>query len=296
MAAAGGDEAAALGGADRALALAAGASTAADVWIPDARAAQARLLQARRADVRARRERRQQAVVAGAAVLAAVLLALARRRWRGRTVAAALRRRPGLFPDVAGAVGELRHDVLKHRAGVLGLIADPGTERAEVARALAAPSPPPPSWPGSTRAWRALARAAGIVLRPLAREPVFGALARSRPGRGAAGPAPVGRGPPPSDACRSRDRRAAARRARADALDGLAAGAAHAASTRARCRAWIAAAEAPRCRRAEAGRRPRCRWRRWPSIFPSSTTALAAIFANLLRNAQTAIAGRPTRA
>ena len=43
----------------------------------------------------------------------------------GRTVAAALRRSPSLFPDVGRAVADLRHDVLKHRAGVLGLVADP---------------------------------------------------------------------------------------------------------------------------------------------------------------------------
>src|SRR5207249_2854802 len=84
---------------------------------------------------------RRRVAVSVVAAAALVLLAVLRRRFGGWTLAAAVRRQPALFPEVARAVGELRHEVLKHRAGVLGLAADPKIDRADLSRALLEPKP-----------------------------------------------------------------------------------------------------------------------------------------------------------
>ncbi|HEY5089282.1 MAG TPA: tetratricopeptide repeat protein, partial [Polyangia bacterium] len=119
LAATDGDPAGALAETERALAVAPQDATDADVWLPEARAAAQRWSEARRAEERGRSDRRRRTELGGATLAVLAALLLARRRWGGRSVASALRRRPGLYPEVARAVGELRHDVLKHRAGVL---------------------------------------------------------------------------------------------------------------------------------------------------------------------------------
>ena len=119
-----GDRTTALGRTRRALELAVGNTTDGDQWVEAARAADRRLADSLRADEDVRRNRRHLSGLALVGAVSAAAGLFARRRWRGRTVASALRRRPALFPDVARAVNELRHDVLKHRASVLGLLAD----------------------------------------------------------------------------------------------------------------------------------------------------------------------------
>ena len=69
------------------------------------------------------------------------MLAMFRRRWRGKTLPAALRRHPELFPELARAVAELRHDVLKHRAGVLGAVAGEAPRATRSRRAMTEPRP-----------------------------------------------------------------------------------------------------------------------------------------------------------
>ena len=73
-----------------------------------------------------------------------------RSRWsssRSRAAAGAVdarggaRRRPAAVPRGRARIGELRHDVLKHRVGVLGLASDPQVDRADLARALLEPTP-----------------------------------------------------------------------------------------------------------------------------------------------------------
>ena len=104
-------------------------------------------------------------------------------RSRARCAAA-----PRCFPEVARAVDELRHDVLKHRASVLGLLAD--AERRRATRSSATMTEPRPTSVVVATIYDRLTQAAlghGVTLRPLAREPVFGALhTRSRPRRGPA--------------------------------------------------------------------------------------------------------------
>jgi Flp pilus assembly protein TadD len=132
-------------------------------------------------------------IVAGALVLLAAI-GLLGRRWRGHTVAQALERRPDLFPEVATAVAEIRHDVLKHRASALGMLGSSVTSRAEIARALREPVPASTTVVGIYDRLRRAAAAVGLRLRHLDVEPLLGpivhALARAeaiidRPGNGA---------------------------------------------------------------------------------------------------------------
>jgi len=291
LAALGGDDAGALVRTERALDLAAAGGTDADVWLPDARATAARLAQARRAEGRAREDRRRRVALATTLAAGLVLALAGRRRWRGRTVAAALRRRPALYPEAARAVGELRHDVLKHRAGVLGALGDgaAGTTRADVARALLEPRPASATVAGVYDRLADAARGAGTELRPLAREPVFGALVAdlaraeallARPGR-------------PGEAVELGAIDARLRAGHADALGELLALGPRTRLDAAALSRWIAAAEA-------AARRAGAAWSQTALAladldvdFPVEENALEAIFANLLRNAQAAVAGAP---
>jgi tetratricopeptide (TPR) repeat protein len=139
--------------------------------IADARAARTRLLRAN--DDAARIRSRHRLVVGGIGAVALFALFLA---WlRGSSVARALLRRPRLYPAVTRTVGSLRHDVLKHRASVLSAATEPSA-REEVARALLLPEPASTAVAHAYERLREDARAQGVVLRRLSREPVFGPL------------------------------------------------------------------------------------------------------------------------
>ncbi|HXU00593.1 MAG TPA: tetratricopeptide repeat protein, partial [Polyangia bacterium] len=88
-----GDRTTAMARIDRALSLAVGTTTDGDQWVEAARATQRRLSDTMRADEIARALRRTWAGVAAGGALALVAWLFARRRWKGRTVAKALRRR-----------------------------------------------------------------------------------------------------------------------------------------------------------------------------------------------------------
>jgi tetratricopeptide (TPR) repeat protein len=301
--AAAGDEATALVRAERALEMAAAAPNDADVWIPAARAAAARWSAARDTAETAIETRRHWIGIGGLLVGLGGLYALARRRWRGKSVAAALRRHPELYPEVARAIGELRHDVLKHRAGVLGMVADPNAPRAEIARALLEPRPTSLMVTDVYEHLVQAARGVGVTLRRLPREPVFGPLVADlfraelllsqelkplpAPPAEVASAADEG----PTDELLEIDARL-----RGDHADALADLLLLGPRTRLDATAlagWIAAAEAS-ARQAGGG---------WAATalaladldvdFPVAENALAAIFANLLRNAQQAVAGQP---
>ena len=146
-------------------------AAAGEPGIPEARAARARMLRAN--DDAARIRSRQRLAAAGIGALALLVLLLA---WlRGKSVARALARRPRLYPAVARTVGSLRHDVLKHRASVLSAAAEPSA-REEVARALLLPEPASTAVARAYERLREDARAQGVLLRRLSREPVFGPL------------------------------------------------------------------------------------------------------------------------
>jgi tetratricopeptide (TPR) repeat protein len=101
------------------------------------------------------------------------------RRLRGRSVTAALARLPDLYPEVAPVIAEIRHDVLKHRASALGMLGTPDAPRAEVARALLEPTPTSAVVAAAFERLSRAAAAAGVPLRPLSREPLFGPLHRA---------------------------------------------------------------------------------------------------------------------
>jgi tetratricopeptide (TPR) repeat protein len=279
-----GDGTTALARTERALAFAAGTTTDGDQWVEAARAADRRLSDNLRADEDARRDRRKLsglAIVGAAATAAGVF---ARRRWRGRTVAGALRRRPALFPDVARAVNELRHDVLKHRASLLGLLSDPHAPRDEIIRAMTEPRP---TSEAVATIYERLAQAAsgqGITLRALAREPVFGALH-----------ADLARAEQLLAGGTSAELAAIDERLRGPHADGLAAMLQLGPRTRldaATLSAWIASVEASARQAGGGWTAPALALADLAVEFPIEHDALAAIFVNLLRNAQAAVAGQ----
>lgn len=101
---------------------------------------------------------------------------------RGRTLARALVRRPALFPELARTIGQLRHDVLKHRTSALGLLAgDPGRGdelHEQVQHMLWEPERASSLIAAAYARLQTAARAHGVLLRPLHREPIFGPLVR----------------------------------------------------------------------------------------------------------------------
>ncbi len=288
LAAADGDQTTALVQTERALAHAPQDFAAADIWLPAARAAADRWSAERRAEERGRTDRRRRAQLGLAALAATVGLLLARRRWRGRTVAAALRRRPGLYPEVARAVGELRHDVLKHRAGVLGAVADGRAPRAEIERALTLPRPTSVVVAGIYDRLAQAARGAGITLRPLAREPLFGGLARDLARAELLLPRRT-----PDD---GRDELCAIdgrlRGVRADELAELLRLGPRTRLDAAVLSRWIAAVEASTRQAGRLWTAPGLSLADLDVDFPVEEDALSAIFANLLRNAEVAVAGQ----
>ena len=271
-----------------ALSLAAKSPAPVDGWVPAAEAAERQLSQAWRAAEEAQRlQRRRTKLAAVAAVLLGIAL-LVRRRWGGRTVAVALRRRPGLFPEVAGAVAELRHDVLKHRAGVIGAVLDPHVPSEEIARALTEPRPTSVVVAGIYDRLVRAARGAGASLRPLAREPVFGALTRdlARAELLATRSPREGR-----DELGAIDRRL--RGPHADALDALLKMGPHTRLDAGALSRWIAAVEAERRQGGRGWAAPGLSLADLDLDFPVELDALSAVFSNLLRNAQAAVDGSP---
>ena len=120
-------------------------------------------------------EHRQRRNLALALLALALALLAGWLLWAGATVEAALLRAPSLFPTLLRSVAEVRHDVIKHRASVLGLA---GENRAEVARALLEPEPASQVVARTYERLRTAARAQGVAMRRLSREPSFGPLVR----------------------------------------------------------------------------------------------------------------------
>jgi tetratricopeptide (TPR) repeat protein len=280
-----GDRTTALARTDQALALAAGTTSDGDQWVEAARVARRRLSDTLRADEDVRRNRRH---LSGLAVVGAIAAAgglFARRRWRGRPVASALRRRPALFPDVARAVNELRHDVLKHRASLLGLLADANAPREEIIRTM---NEPRPTSAMVASIYERLAQAAqghGVTLRALAREPVFGALHAdlARAEALLAGPGGDAELAAIDQRLRGPD---------AEALAGLLQLGPRTRLDAATLSGWIASVEASARQAGGGWTAPALSLADLAVDFPIEHDALAAIFMNLLRNAQAAVAGQ----
>jgi tetratricopeptide (TPR) repeat protein len=285
LAEADGNRQAALTRTERALTMAVGRTREGASWVDAARATKQRLSDALRSDADARQHRHRRISYVSIAAAAMFIAMLARRRWRGRTVAGALRRRPGLFPEVARAVGELRHDVLKHRAGVLSLLGDSNVDVDEIVRALTEPRPTSVVVAAIYDRLAQAARGQGIVLRALAREPLFGAIHRDL-ARAEALLAPM----PSLSELGAIDARL--RGAHADGLAALLELGPRTRLDAAALSTWIGSVEATTRRAGGGWTAPSLSLADLAVDFPVEEDAMAGIFANLLRNAQAAVAGQ----
>ena len=121
---------------------------------------------------------RQRLALGGAIAVALLLAAWLAWRFRGATVQRALADQPALFPDVASCVHSIRHDVLKHRASALGMLGSSASVGADVAATLREPAPTSVAVRNLYLTLSGQARACGLVLRPIEREPLFWPLLR----------------------------------------------------------------------------------------------------------------------
>lgn len=249
-----------------------------DAGLADARAARAQLLASTNAASQARWRRR----VALAMLVAALLAGAAIFLWSGATVEAALRRSPRVFPALARAVAEVRHDVIKHRASVLGLSAE---RRDEVARALLSPRPASETVAALYESVRTAALAQGVKLRRLGREPAFGPLVRDlaraesllrQPSGGDGQLAEIDRRVRSQHGQRLASLLRLAPRTRLDASA---------------LQDWIRDVEAEMRRGGAPWTDPSILLQNMAVEFPVERGALSTIFANLMRNAQAAAAG-----
>ena len=249
-----------------------------DPGLADARAARDQLLRSTTAAAASRLRAR----TGIALTAAALLLALAAFLWAGAPLESALRKAPRLFPPAARAVGEVRHDVIKHRASVLGMARE---HRADVARSLLSPEPASQEVARRYEALRRAARAQGVSLRRLRREPVFGPLVRDLARAEALLKAPSGG---EDELARIDQRIREVHSVRLAALLRL--------SPRTRLDAgalsgWIRDVEVEMRRGGAPWKDPSILLQGMAVEFPVERSALSLIFANLLRNAQAAAAG-----
>lgn len=242
----------------------------------------------RQRDARHRRQRRVLWALAAAVALA--LVAWAARRYRGLTLAGALARCPTFYPELAELLGRVRHDVIKHRASALSALRGAGADHALRGEVAAALTQPEAASMQVARLYAELgqqAKARGLRLRALVHEPVLGPLQRDllRAER-------LLRGEGPASALLRLDEAIRGRH-----LARLAALLARGPRTRvdaALLMRWARALQAERAEKPGAAPAP------WidPQLevalagteFPLDAGDLYPVFANLLRNAQTAVA------
>lgn len=132
-----------------------------------------------RVDASQRRRDMTAAVGGGVGLLALGLLGFL--RVRGHSLAGAVTVKPGLFPEVAEAVGRIRHDVIKHRAGALSALQGeppPVHVYETLATSLLEPVPASRLTLDIHAGLVPAARGHGLVLRPATRDRVLGPLLR----------------------------------------------------------------------------------------------------------------------
>ena len=242
--------------------------------------AEARALQRQLAAAHTSRTTSHRLRLAGAlALLALAAVALFLTLLRGLTLEKALLRDPSLYPAVARAVAEVRHDALKHRASALAML---GTApRAEIARALSGERAASQQ---VADAYASVVKASRLPLRPLWREPAFGALWRDLRLAEAQLDKPEG----PGDA---RIRAVASRvRARGERLGALLRLGPRTVLDGRTLTDWIRGVEAELRASGAPFTAPALELQGLEVLFPVSADALYALFANLLRNAQAAAA------
>jgi tetratricopeptide (TPR) repeat protein len=151
---------------------------ASDRFVGEAAALQKRLKTTAQLQANAKHERLRWVTWSGVGALI-LLLTLAYRLWlRGVTVARAIRKRPGLFPELQRTIGRIRHDVFKHRTCALQVLGQDASALPKVRSTMLEPVPTSAVVAEAYERLCTVARAEGVQLRPLNREPVFGALIR----------------------------------------------------------------------------------------------------------------------
>lgn len=213
---------------------------------------------------------------------------------RGVRLTRALARRPSLFPEVARVISDLRHDVLKHRTSALPLCASGAAPLAQVAAVLWEPGRTSDAIAAAYERLRVAARGQGLTLRSLAREPLFGRLWRDlrtaevlvREGR-------EGREPLSPRRRLALQRLAARLPAHSEALGALLQSGPRTPLTATLLSGWIHDTEAALRVRGARWTPPGLSLSALELAFPLSQAALCALFVNLLRNAQAAVAQAP---
>jgi tetratricopeptide (TPR) repeat protein len=257
---------------------------ASDPGMTLAKAAHDRILRTANAAAVARTRRQIALIFIGVALLASLFGLF----FSGSTVGSALKKTPRLFPPVSRAVGELRHDVLKHRASGLSMISEPGVSREDIARSLLSPVPASRAVAQVYEELRTAARAHGIRLRRLSREPLFGALVRDLQKAERLLELPL-RGKQEEKKLLEVDRRL--REVHSARLAGLLKLGPRTRIDAGAVSGWIRDVESELRRGGSPWKAPSILLQRMEVEFPVERAALEAIFANLLRNAQVASQG-----
>ena len=253
-----------------------------DTFVAQARAAQQQLV--RRAEQSRARQQRQLkfGAAGGAAGLGLVALLVYFIGYRGLTAARAVRRFPRLYPELRRLIGQLRHDVLKHRTSALGLLAQDPSALEQIRRTLLEPMPVSTVVEDVYSKLVAAARARGVRLRRLAREPVFGALVKDLQ--------LIERAlthSPNEARLRALDSRL--RNVHSEALQRLLAEGPRFQMTAVAIHTWIASLQAELTGRSEFWCVPALQMSAPMLQFPLDESSLFQIFTNLLRNAEAAV-------
>ncbi len=190
-----------------------------------------------------------------------------------------------MFPELSRVVGELRHDVFKHRTSALELLIDGQTTLDKLRSTMLEPVPTSEVVAEAYRRVTSLARAQGLTLRRLHREPVFGPLVRDLERAEAA---LTGSGD--RTLLLAVDGRL--RSVHLDRLSNLLAQGPHTRLDAVELQRWIAAVEAEYT--AGAWSAPALHMSEPMLEFPLDKPALFQIFSNLLRNAENAVGGATT--
>lgn len=260
-----------------------------DPYRPAATAARARITAARALVVRRVALRRLVLGGGAAGLLLLVLLVLL----RGRSLASSLQRRPSLFPEVAQAIFELRHDVLKHRISALGLLPGDPSLLQQVRRMLWEPERASHLVAAAYERLVQAGRGHGAVLRPLSLEPVFGPLWRDLRRAESLLESADAKRPDPRTLSALRRIDGRLRELHAERLGALLRLGPRTRLSAALLSAWIRDVEAEVRVRALPWASPRLLLEGLELEFPVERQALRALFGNLLRNAQAAVADAP---
>lgn len=149
-----------------------------DRFVPEAQAVKQRLIANEQLWQQGQQRRRRLLSASASGGLALLFSCIYWFFFRGDTVAKAIQKRPRIFPELSRILGELRHDVLKHRTSALELVLHDRGALPKLKSTLLEPIPTSTVVADAYARLEAVARAEGVTLRRLLREPAFGSLAK----------------------------------------------------------------------------------------------------------------------